>query len=142
MKKIGNKHKVQIAMIVLLSYLLVACGEVEQTDRVNKVNQKDEIEDYAEDKSEVEPELVSEPSLPDNAIDIHLTEDIEYVDEVIPAQYVDDLSFLANLKYTNGTYVYQDGKVYYRIYHEDSYKDRELWGAYGYIPETKKKLSV
>lgn len=152
MKKIGNKHKVQITMIVLLSYLLVACGEVEQTDRVNEVNQKDEIEEYAEDKSEIEleqepepeeeleQEPMSQPPLPDNVIEIHLTEDIEYVDEVIPAQYVDDLSLLANLKYTNGTYVYQDGKVYYRRYHEDSYKDKELWGAYGFIPETKKEI--
>lgn len=27
------------------------------------------------------------------------------------------------MKYTNGTYVYQDGKVYYRRYHEDSYEE-------------------
>ena len=52
MKKIGNKHKVQITIIVLLSYLLVACGEIEQTDRANEVNQKDETEDIEQEISE------------------------------------------------------------------------------------------
>ena len=68
------------------------------------------------------------------------TEDIEYVNEVIPVQYTDDLSFLEDMKYTNSTYVYQDGKVYYRRYHEDSYEEEALWGEYDAIPETKKEM--
>ncbi|MDE5866335.1 MAG: hypothetical protein K2H31_07035, partial [Lachnospiraceae bacterium] len=68
------------------------------------------------------------------------TEDIEYVNEVIPVQYTDDLSFLEDMKYTNSTYVYQDGKVYYRRYHEDSYEEAVLWGEYDAIPGTKKEM--
>ena len=107
--------------------------------------QEDTQELYvAQIRAEIEQEAEAEPeqTLPDNVIDAYVTEDIEYVDEVIPAQYTDNLSLLADMKYTNSVYVYQDGKVYYRRYNEDSHENAALWGNYDShpIPETKKEI--
>lgn len=82
----------------------------------------------------------SEAELPENVIMAYLTENIEYSDAVMPVQYVDELSLLTDMKYTDGTYVYQDGKVYYRRYHEDSYEETALWGSYEPVPETEKEI--
>ena len=109
-----NKKK-QLIFIVMLALCIVACGKGVQAAE-------------------------SEQTLPDNVIAAYATEDIEYVDEVMPAQYTDDLSLLSDMKYVNNTYVYQDGKVYYRRYHEDSYEEAALWGNYDDIPETKKEI--
>lgn len=76
----------------------------------------------------------------ENVITAYLTEDIAYSDEIRPVQYVNDLSLLADMKDTDSTYVYQDGKVYYRRYHEDSYEETALWGSYDPIPETEKEI--
>ncbi|MBD5455239.1 MAG: hypothetical protein HDR23_01990 [Lachnospiraceae bacterium] len=70
----------------------------------------------------------------------YLSENIEYTDGMMPAQYVDDLSLLEDMKYTNGTYAYQDGMVFYRKYHEDSYEETALWGMYDSVPETGKEI--
>lgn len=81
-----------------------------------------------------------ETGLPDNVILAHITENIKYTDEKIETQYTDDLSFLADLKDTNSNYAYQDGKVYYRRYHEDSFEDAALWGDYGALPDKEKEI--
>ena len=99
-----------------------------------------ENETPSEPKQEIEQEAESEQTLPDNVIVAYVSEDIEYVDEVIPVQYTDDLSLLADMKYTNSTYAYQDGKVYYRRYHEDSYEEAALWGSYGTLPDKEKEI--
>ena len=64
----------------------------------------------------------------------------EYVDGVIPVQYTEELSVLDKMKYANSTYAYQDGKVYYRRYHEDSYEEAALWGNYDAVPGAKKEI--
>ena len=112
----GRKNrKKQLIFILMLAFCIVACGKGVQTAE-------------------------SEQTLPDNVIVTYVSEDIEYVDEVIPAQYTDDLSLLADMRYTNSTYVYQDGKVYYRRYHADSYEEAALGGEYHAIPEKKKEM--
>lgn len=141
------RQKILVMSAVMLALCITACGKGTQTDVEVEVNPEDAIEEREdtvivedEQEPEQESEREHEQSVPDNAIKAYLTENIEYADEVMPTQFVDDLSFLEDLKYTNGTYVYQDGKVYYRRYHEDSYEDTALWGAYANIPETKKEI--
>ncbi|MDE7249626.1 MAG: hypothetical protein K2N82_07010, partial [Lachnospiraceae bacterium] len=76
----------------------------------------------------------------DDVITAYITEDIEYSDEAAPVQYVDDLSLIEGLRDTNNIYAYQDGKVYYRKYHEDSYEETALWANYDFIPGTQKEI--
>lgn len=85
-------------------------------------------------------EQETEPLETDNVITAYLTEDVEYSDEALPVQYVDDLSLIEGMKDTNNIYAYQDGKVYYRRYHEDSYQETALWANYDFVPETKKEI--
>lgn len=75
-----------------------------------------------------------------DAVVVYVTETIEFSDEIFPAQYADDLSLLESLKYTGGTYAYQDGNVYYRRYHEDSYEEAALWGDYAALPGFRKEI--
>ena len=147
-----ENRKIQIVTAVLISLLIAACGKNKHTEDETEAEPEQGIEQEAEAEPEIEQEPESEQeaeqaaepeqTLPDNVIDAYATEDIEYVDEVIPAQYTDDLSLLADMKYTNSVYVYQDGKVYYRRYNEDSYENAALWGNYDFypIPETKKEI--
>ena len=115
-----NKKK-QLIFTAILPLCIMACGKGVQA---------------------AEPKQEQEQTLPDNVVVAYVSEDIKYVDEVISAQYTDDLSLLADMKYTNSTYVYQDGKVYFRRYHKDSYEETALWGSYDYhpIPGTKKEI--
>lgn len=135
---------IQIAAVVLISLFIASCGKDTLTDSENEINPADETEAELAAEPEQETEQAAEPekSLPDNLVEIYTTEDIKYVDEVIPAQYTDDLSLLTDMKYTNSTYVYQDGKVYYRRYHADSYEETALGASYDYhpIPGTKKEI--
>lgn len=85
-------------------------------------------------------EQESEQLETDDVITAYITEDIEYSDEAVPVQYVDDLSLIEGLKDTNNTYAYQDGKIYFRKYHDDSYKEMS-WGTnYSFIPGTQKEI--
>ena len=143
-----KKQIIQIILTVLLSLCITACGKQADTNR--EAESEYRIEDVAETENGImEDEAVTEreagedeagQSETDDAITAYLTENIEYTDVVIPVEYVDDLSLIADMKYTNSTYVYQDGKVYCRRYHEDSYEETALWGAYRFIPETKKEI--
>ena len=148
-----ENRKIQIAVVVLISLFIAACGKGVQTDKENEINAGEgieesegiviveEIEDEtaAESEQETGQEETNQP-LPDNVIEVYEIEEAEYADEVMPAQYTDDLSLLSDMKYANNTYAYQDGKVYYRRYHEDSYEEAALWGNYDDIPETKKEI--
>ncbi|MDE5597161.1 MAG: hypothetical protein K2J04_04955, partial [Lachnospiraceae bacterium] len=140
-----ENRKKQLIFILMLAFCIVACGKGVQTEEESG-KKGDEIEaditSGYETEAELEAESEQEPeqTLQDNVIDAYETEEVEYVDEVIPAQYTDDLSLLSDMKYTNNTYAYQDGKVYYRRYHEDSYEEAALWGNYDDIPETKKEI--
>ena len=62
----------------------------------------------------------------DDAITLYLSEEITYSDEIIPVQYVDDLSLLEEMKYTDSTYACRDGKLYYRRYHENSFEEAAM----------------
>ncbi len=124
-----NKKK-QLIFILMLALCIMACGKDMQAE--------DETE--AELEQKIEQEAEQEQALTDNVIVAYVSEDIEYVDEVIPVQYTDDLSLLADMRYMNRTYAYQDGKVYFRRYHEDSYDEAALFGDYGAIPGTKKEM--
>ena len=129
-----ENRKIQIAVVVLSSLFIAACGKGAQI----------EDETAAEPKQETGQEAESEQDLPDNLIEIYASEDIKYIDEVMPIQYTDDLSLLADMKYTSNTYAYQDGKVYYRRYHEDSYEDAalvRLW-AYDFHPILGSKKEI
>lgn len=75
-----------------------------------------------------------------DVITAYLTENIEYSDEIMPVQYVDDLSLLADMKYADSVYAYQDGKIYYRRYHEDSYEEAALWGSYAPLSDKEKEI--
>ena len=146
-----NKKK-QLIFTVMLAFCIMACGKAEQTEEGSGINEDEAAEEVeisvgmredetaAEAEPEAERETEQEQTLPDNVILAYVSEDIEYVDEVIPVEYTDDLSLLADLKYANYTYAYQDGKVYYRRYHEDSYEEAALYGDYGAIPGTKKEM--
>ena len=150
-----NKKK-QLIFMVMFAICIMACGKNTQTEEDNRIKgdeaaegvrisigtAENEIPSEPEQEIEQEAEQETEPeqTLPDNVIVAYVSEEIEYVDEVIPVQYTDDLSLLADLKYANYTYAYQDGKVYYRRYHEDSYEEAALYGEYGAIPGTKKEM--
>ena len=64
----------------------------------------------------------------------------KYCDEVIGAEYTDDLSLLEELDKTDHHYAYRDGKVYYRQYHEDSFNEVGFWAMYDPVPDTEKEM--
>lgn len=160
-----RKLNIHIIFIALLGLCIAACGKQADTDYETLPEQKmedveepeniiNEEETIRENVSEEEKEadMVKEESTiaadeqeseqleTDDVITTYITEDIEYSDEAAPVQYVDDLSLIEGLKDTNNIYAYQDGKVYYRKYHEDSYKET-AWGTnYGFIPGTQKEI--
>ncbi len=84
--------------------------------------------------------LAADQTENEELVTAYISEEIEYRDEVIPVQYVDDLSLLADMKYTDGTYVCQDGRLYYRRYHEDSFEETALWGIYDPVSDKKKEI--
>lgn len=86
--------------------------------------------------------LAADQTENEELVTAYISEEIEYRDEVIPVQYVDDLSLLADMKYTDGTYACQDGRLYYRRYHEDSFEERRYGEFMTLFPIRKKKLSV
>lgn len=65
---------------------------------------------------------------------------VRHSDEVITAEYTDDLSLLECADETDHYYAYQDGKVYYRQYHEDSFEESGLWANYNPVPGTEKEI--
>lgn len=133
-----KKHEMRIILMVLGSFCITACGKMEEKDW--KTEPEHESEDVKEPEHEIKEDETSDNRDIDNVVMAYITENIEYSDEVIPVQYVDDLSLLEDMKYADSTYVYQDGKVYYRRYHGDSYEEAALWGMYGPIPETGKEI--
>ena len=84
--------------------------------------------------------LAADQTENEELVKAYISEEIEYRDEVIPVQYVDDLSLLADMKYTDGTYACQDGRLYYRRYHEDSFEETALWGIYDPVSDKKKEI--
>ena len=132
-----KNRKKRFIFILMLALCIVACGKGVQTEEDSGVNEDEAASSTGAAEDETAAELEQEPeqeqTLPDNLIVIDASEDIKYVDEVMPTQYTDDLSLLSDMKYTNNTYVYQDGKVYYRRYHEDSYEDAALLLGWTYV---------
>lgn len=61
-------------------------------------------------------------------------------DEAIHVEYTDDLSILERADVTDHYYAYLDGKVYYRQYHTDSFKESGLWANYDPISGTEKEM--
>lgn len=76
----------------------------------------------------------------ESAVTVYLPEETAYSDEIIPVQYVDDLSLLGEMKYTDSTYVWRDGRIYYRRYHENSFEEAALWGNYNPVSEMEKEI--
>lgn len=93
-----------------------------------------------EDITIAEDEQESEQLETEDVITAYITEDIEYSDDAAPVQYIDDLSLIEGLKDTNNIYAYQDGKIYFRKYHEDSYEEAALWANYNFIPGTQNEI--
>ncbi|MDE6421177.1 MAG: DUF5050 domain-containing protein [Lachnospiraceae bacterium] len=159
-----KKHNMRIIAAAFLIVCIAACGKQTDTDRetVSEYGYEDgteteagiqeaageEVADTVEDTVTAEDEATdmmegtADTDEPEAVIMVYVSEDIEYSDEVIPVQYVDALSMLDDMKYTNSTYVYQDGNVYYRRYHEDSYEEAALWAMYDSqpIPGAKKEI--
>ncbi|MDE7282265.1 MAG: hypothetical protein K2N85_01545 [Lachnospiraceae bacterium] len=136
-----KNRKKRLIFILMLALCIVACGKGGQTEKVSGSSTgAAEEETAAEAEQETEQAAEQEQTLPDDVTVAYVSENIEYVDEVIPVQYTDDLSLLSDMKYTDNTYAYQDGKVYYRRYHEDSYEEAALYGNYDAIPGTKKEM--
>ena len=147
-----KNRKKRFIFIVMLALCIMACGKDTQTEEGSGINEDEAVEEVeigtsmaeeeaaAEAEEKIEQEAEQEQTLPDDVTVAYVSENIEYVDEVIPVQYTDDLSLLADMKYANYTYAYQDGKVYYRRYHEDSYEEAALYGNYGAILGTKKEM--
>ncbi len=129
-----GKLNIQIIYIAMLGLCLAACGK--QDAMVYDIVPEQRMEDItiAEDEQE------SEQLETDDVITAYITEDIEYSDEAAPVQYIDDLSLIEGLKDTNNIYAYQNGKVYYRKYHEDSYEETALWANYDFIPGTQSEI--
>lgn len=149
----------RVLVTALVIFCMTACGK--QTDKVYEPDKENPIEGAAGPQTGIVEETTvgngeeeeadenkaagtdreeTDGSETDDVIMAYVTEDIEYSVEVMPVQYVDDLSLLEAMKYTNSTYAYQDGKIYYRRYHEDSYEETALWGMYDPVPETKKEI--
>ncbi len=160
-----RKLNIQIIFIALLGLCLAACGKQADTDYETMSEQR--MEDLAESENTIKEDEATTEDLPeeekaddtvkedvtiaadeqepeqletDDVITAYITEDIEYSDEAVTVQYVDDLSLIEGLKDTNNIYAYQDGKVYYRKYHEDSYEETALWANYDFIPGTQKEI--
>ncbi|MBD5468851.1 MAG: hypothetical protein HDR21_11955 [Lachnospiraceae bacterium] len=162
-----KKQRMRIIAATFLIVCIAACGKQTDTDRetVPEYGNVD-VEDGAETEAGTEEaagedaadtvedaatagdeatdtmEGTADTEEPEAVITVYVSEDIEYSDEVIPVQYADDLSMLDDMKYTNSTYAYQDGNVYYRRYHEDSYEEAALWAMYNSqpIPGAKKEI--
>lgn len=97
---------------------MTACGK--QSDKADETEQENIIEDAVEPESGIEEEAAAgngqgeadenntaetdeeeNRSETGDVIMVYVSEDIEYSDEVIPVQYVDELSLLDDMKYTN-----------------------------------------
>lgn len=154
------KQKLYIILMLLLCFFITACGKQADTDHgiedAEEGKEKENIEEIKVKEDETvtengisENEEITESATEEdevrqpeenNVIEAYLTENIEYVDTVVPVQYTDDLSLIEDMKYGDGTYAYQDGKIYYRRYHEDSFEETALWGNYYFTPETRKEI--
>lgn len=65
-----------------------------------------------------------------------------YSDEVIEAEYTDDLSLLKEMNQTNHSYACQDGKVYFRQYHKECDGVDALGGEYPVTDGEKAMICV
>lgn len=65
-----------------------------------------------------------------------------YSDEVIEAEYTDDLSLLKEMNQTNHSYACQDGKVYFRQYHKEYDGVDALGGEYPVTDGEKAMICV
>lgn len=129
-----RKLNIQIIFIALLGLCLAACGKQADMDYETVPEQRMEDITIAADEQE------SEQLETDDVITAYITEDIEYSNEAAPVQYVDDLSLIEGLKDTSNIYAYQDGKIYFRKYHEDSYEETALWANYDFIPGAQNEI--
>lgn len=146
-----KKQNIQIILTLLLCICITACGTPADTDyeiedaEERRVREDETVTENGIKESEVITESATEENEvwrpeENNVIMAYTTENIEYSDIVVPAEYEDDLSFIEDMKYRNSIYAYQDGKVYYRRYHEDAFEETGLWGYYRFVPETKKEI--
>lgn len=145
------KQKLCIVLLLLLCFCITACGKQTDTDQGMEDVEESKVK---EDKTVTENRIsengaITESTAKENEVlqreanDVimaYLTEKTEYADTVVPVQYTDDLSLIEDMKYGDDTYVYQDGRVYYRRYHKDSLEETALWGNYDFNPETRKEI--
>ncbi len=68
------------------------------------------------------------------------TDESKPSEQKIPAQYTDDWSALKQASQSDHSYAYQDGKVYFRQYHADSFEEGAVWGHYAPIAGTTKEM--
>lgn len=122
--------------MLLLSLCITACGE--QTGADSKTAEDEALTEKAAEPAE--ENAGGGRSEQDDAITLYLSEEITYSDEIIPVQYVDDLSLLEEMKYTDSTYACRDGKLYYRRYHENSFEEAAMWGNYDSVSGTEKEI--
>ncbi len=75
-----------------------------------------------------------------DVITVYTTEQPAHSDEKFPVVYTDDLSLLERMGQADCSYAEQDGNVYYRQYHRDSYEEGALWGIYQATAGTDKEI--
>lgn len=75
-----------------------------------------------------------------NVITVYTTERPVRSDEKFPVVYTDDLSLLDQMGQTDCSYAVQDGNLYFRQYHGDSYSEGALWGNYPATAGTDKEI--
>lgn len=150
-----KKQKMGLALVAMFLFCITACSKSVETDHEkehefaeeyvhkNDIKKEEAGKGIKERESPEEKEIGtggSEQSEADYVFTTYLTEEIQYGGTVLPVQFSDDLSLIEDMKYRDSIYAYQEGRVYYRRYHEDSFEETALWGNYDFIPETQTEI--
>ncbi len=128
MGKLDDRNRKWILWMFVSAFLLMACEKQNNRGAQTGAKIKAEMETKIEEK--------------ENPIDIltAYTTEIEYSDQEISSVYTDDRSLLDHMGQGEFSYAYQDGMVYYRQYHKDSFEEGAVWGNYGPTVGTYKEI--
>ncbi len=100
----------------------------------------EEVDTFGAHRQEADTSESKQGGAATDVITVYTTEKPLRSDQKIPVVYTDELSLLEQLGPTDCSYAYQDGNVYYRQYHEDSYEEGALWGNYQATAGTDKEI--
>lgn len=143
---IENLYRKWIVWAVMIFWCLtvVACGKQTVTERIEVAETElSKMAESMDDTLSFSSEKTIEAKVKQKSTDVitvYTTEEITYSDKEIPVQYSEDLTLLDHMGQADSSYAYRDGKVYYRQYHKDSFKEGALYANYPSVSGTDKEI--